>query len=165
MADATLQALAVQAGEVFLKSGQKVITAESCTGGGIMKTLTDIPGSSQWCEGGFITYTNRAKHRFLGVPNDLFERVGAVSEQVVLAMASGALSHSDGTLSVAVSGVAGPDGGSEEKPVGTVWIAWGREGLEPYAKQFLFSGDREAVRNQTVDTAIKGLMKQCQLNK
>ncbi|MTI12920.1 CinA family protein [Sansalvadorimonas verongulae] len=160
LADEELRALALKAGNVFAQAGHCIVTAESCTGGGIMKTLTDIPGSSQWCEGGFITYTNRAKHHFLGVPEVLFEQVGAVSEEVVRAMASGALAHSAGTLSVAVSGVAGPGGGSPEKPVGTVWIAWAKnDGV--VTKCFLFSGERDAVRRQTVDAAIRGLMALC----
>ena len=156
-----LKALAQNAGEIFMKAGCSVVTAESCTGGGIMKTLTDIPGSSQWCEAGFITYTNRAKTRLLGVPQELFSQVGAVSEEVVLAMADGALTNSDGTFSVAVSGIAGPDGGTPEKPVGTVWIAWSKAGGKATAKQFLFVGDRDAVRRQTIQAALHGLIERC----
>ena len=156
-----LRTLAQKAGEVFMKAGCSVVTAESCTGGGIMKTLTDIPGSSQWCEGGFITYTNRAKTRLLGVPHGLFVQVGAVSEEVVLAMATGALANSDGTLSVAVSGIAGPDGGTPEKPVGTVWIAWSKAGEKATAERFLFAGDRDAVRLQTIEAALHGLIERC----
>lgn len=135
----------------------QVVTAESCTGGGIATALTGEPGASGWFERGFVTYSNCAKQQMLGVPAAVIERHGAVSEAVVLAMARGALAHSNADVSVAVSGVAGPDGGTPEKPVGTVWIAWGLEGERAEARQFLFSGDREAVRVASILAALEGL--------
>ena len=128
-------------------------TAESCTGGSIAMALTELAGSSQWFERGFVTYSNKAKHEMLGVNNATLESYGAVSEQVVREMVLGAIKHSDSDLAVAVSGVAGPSGGSDEKPVGTVWIAWGNE-TNLNAVAYLFKGDRAAIRQQTVEQAL-----------
>ena len=127
--------------------------AESCTGGSIAMALTELAGSSQWFERGFVTYSNKAKHEMLGVNNATLESYGAVSEQVVREMVLGAIRHSDSDLAVAVSGVAGPSGGSDEKPVGTVWIAWGNE-INLHAVCYLFKGDRAAIRQQTVEQAL-----------
>lgn len=134
-------------------------TAESCTGGGIAQALTARAGSSAWFDSGFVTYSNEAKQHMLAVPAALFEvdAPGAVSEPVVLAMAAGAIAQSRANLAVAVSGIAGPDGGSREKPVGTVWIAWQWED-KSLARCFNFSGDRDAVRQATVRAALEGCL-------
>lgn len=136
-----------------------IATAESCTGGWISQSLTALAGSSSWFDSGFITYSNEAKQRLLDVPPELFaiDGPGAVSEPVVLAMAAGAIRNSRANVAVAVSGIAGPDGGSEEKPVGTVWIAWQWEG-KSLARCFHFGGDREAVRHATVLAALDGCL-------
>ena len=134
-----------------------VVTAESCTGGGIAHVLTSIAGSSRWFERGFITYSNEAKQDMLGVQADILESHGAVSEETALAMARGAITCSRGHVSVAVTGIAGPDGGTEEKPVGTVWIAWGQKLGYAEAQCFHFVGGRDAVRQQTILEAIRGL--------
>lgn len=136
--------------------GVMLCCAESCTGGWIAKVLTDLAGSSTWFDRGFVTYSNQAKQEMLGVSADTLNTFGAVSRETVLAMASGALTHSAAQCSVAVSGIAGPGGGTPEKPVGTVWIAWGAPaGVD--AAHYRFEGDREAVRCATVLAAIEGL--------
>ncbi len=134
-------------------------TAESCTGGGIAAALTDLAGSSGWFDAGFVSYSNSAKQRMLNVPDHLFteDGPGAVSEETVRAMTAGAISNSMATVAVAVSGVAGPGGGSDAKPVGTVWIAW-QLGDSQRAQVFHFVGDRAAVRAATVRAAILGLL-------
>lgn len=138
----------------------RISTAESCTGGWVAQEMTALAGSSEWFEAGFVTYSNEAKQSMLGVDEVLFVTDGAVSESVVRAMAAGAIERSRAQLSVALSGVAGPGGGSAEKPVGTVWIAWQREGYEAVAERFLFSGDRHQVRQQAVSKALEGLINQ-----
>lgn len=152
--------LALTLGQALVACGAQVSTAESCTGGGIAEAITRIPGSSAWFEAGYVTYSNRQKTQQLGVDQALFSRVGAVSQAVVEAMARGAQGKSAARFSVAVSGVAGPDGGSVEKPVGTVWISWGA-GNRLSAQRFLFAGDRDAVRRQTVIAALEGLIERC----
>ena len=132
-------------------------TAESCTGGMIAAACTDLSGSSQWFERGFVTYSNEAKAEMLGVPPGLIEQHGAVSEPVARAMADGALAHSRAQVSLAVTGVAGPTGGSEAKPVGTVWFAW-CVGGETHSEMQHFAGDRAAVRVATVRYALKRLL-------
>ncbi|MDX5373356.1 MAG: CinA family protein [Pseudomonadaceae bacterium] len=136
----------------------QVSTAESCTGGGIAEAITRIAGSSAWFEAGYVTYSNGQKSAQLGVPAELFPRVGAVSREVVEAMVEGAQRNSGARFAVAVSGIAGPDGGSREKPVGTVWLAWA-DGEQLHAECCLFAGDREAVRRQTVERALQGLLR------
>jgi nicotinamide-nucleotide amidase len=148
--------LAVSLAESLRAVGAQATTAESCTGGGIAEAITRIPGSSAWFEAGYVTYSNPQKTRQLGVPAELFGRVGAVSREVVQAMAQGACLRSGARFAVAVSGVAGPDGGSLDKPVGTVWLAWA-DGAALYAERRQFAGDREAVRRQTVIAALIGL--------
>ena len=138
--------------------GVMIATAESCTGGGIATAITELAGSSAWFDAGFVTYSNQAKNKMLDVPSDLIEVHGAVSEEVVLAMAKGAVANSQAQLSVAVSGVAGPGGGSELKPVGTVWIAW-QSPAKSVSQVFQFSGDRHSVRLQTIEQALSGLIK------
>ncbi len=157
--DQALDALARRVGERLLGLDEMLVTAESCTGGWIAKTLTDIPGSSQWFDRGFVTYSNAAKHQLLGVPEDLIERHGAVSEAVVRAMTEGALRHAEARIAVAVSGIAGPDGGTPDKPVGTVWIAWeASETDQVVARRYAFGGDREQVRRQAVAAALEGVL-------
>ena len=143
--------------EQLLANGQMVCTAESCTGGLIAKTFTDLAGSSAWFDRGFVTYSNAAKSEMLGVPPSVIEDYGAVSEAVANAMASGALRHSAADYAVAVTGVAGPDGGSAEKPVGTVWIGVASRD-QAIARLHLFDGDRQAVRDATLNAAIEALL-------
>ncbi len=136
----------------------KICTAESCTGGLIAKSFTDLAGSSIWFERGFVTYSNAAKTEMLDVPESLIEDYGAVSEVVAGAMASGALQHSAADLAIAVTGVAGPDGGSKEKPVGTVWIAHASK-EQLIAKKYLFPGDRDAIRQATLRQVIENQLR------
>ena len=137
-----------------------VATAESCTGGGIGAAFTDLAGSSAWFNGGIISYTNEAKQHLLGVSEQTLIDHGAVSEEVVQQMVVGACRQLNTDMAVAVSGVAGPDGGSVEKPVGTVWIAWAKGGSEGQitSRCFLFEGGRQAVREATVEAAVAGIL-------
>jgi len=149
--------LAAELGRRLQLLNAHVTTAESCTGGGIAEAITRIPGSSAWFEAGFVTYSNRQKTQQLGVPGELFEKVGAVSREVVEAMVRGSQRQSLARFAVAVSGVAGPDGGSPTKPVGTVWLAWG-VGEAVFSEQRFFPGNRDEVRRQTVKAALDGLL-------
>lgn len=146
-----------QLAQALLARHWMLATAESCTGGMIAAACTDVAGSSQWFERGFVSYSNEAKTELLGVAPALLQQHGAVSEPVVRAMAQGALSHSRAQVSVAVTGVAGPTGGSKDKPVGTVWFGFAVGG-ELTSEMRLFSGDRAAVRAATVRHAIDGLL-------
>ncbi|MFA0812603.1 CinA family protein [Microbulbifer epialgicus] len=154
--------LAQQLGEELDKRAWRVTSAESCTGGAIAAAITSIAGASNWFDGAVVSYANRIKHSVLGVDARDLKQFGAVSEPVARQMACGVLAMMDANLSVAVSGIAGPDGGTDEKPVGTVWIAWAHaEGQEPVqidARCFLFEGDRAEVQAQTVIEAIKGML-------
>jgi nicotinamide-nucleotide amidase len=152
-----ITALAAMLGRQLKALDAQVTSAESCTGGGIAEAITRISGSSAWFEAGYVTYSNRQKLLQLGVPTDLFTTVGAVSREVVEAMVRGAQVHSKARFAVAVSGVAGPDGGSVEKPVGTVWLAWG-DGEAVISRRCQFDGDRDQVRRQTVKAALEGLV-------
>lgn len=156
-ADVTLQALAADVGRRLKTAGLMLATAESCTGGWIGKALTDVAGSSEWFERGFVTYSNESKAAMLGVKAATLEQHGGVSEAVVREMAEGAASWSRAQVTVAVSGIAGPDGGTEEKPVGTVWIGWRWASGEIGTRHFLFKGDRDSVRFQSVLAALEGL--------
>ena len=149
--------LAAELGRRLQVLNTHVTTAESCTGGGIAEAITRIPGSSAWFEAGYVTYSNRQKTQQLNVPSELFETVGAVSREVVEAMAQGAQRKSLARFTVAVSGVAGPDGGSPSKPVGTVWLAWA-VGETLVSEQKFFPGNRDEVRRQTVKAALDGLL-------
>jgi nicotinamide-nucleotide amidase len=141
--------------------GQRLVTAESCTGGLIAAACTTLAGSSDWFDRGFVTYANAAKTAQLGVPAALITQHGAVSEAVAHAMAAGALAQADAQWSVAVTGIAGPGGGSFDKPVGLVWLAWGSpSGIETEAHRF--DGDRAAVRSQAVGQALAGLWQRLQ---
>jgi len=150
--------------QLALNKQIRIATAESCTGGWVAQEITALAGSSDWFECGFVTYSNEAKTRMLGVPAELFISDGAVSEPVVMAMAKGAVDNSRAVLSVSISGVAGPGGGTPQKPVGTVWMAWYFEGREVEARCFQFAGDRHAVRLSAVREALKGLIKQLNKN-
>jgi nicotinamide-nucleotide amidase len=141
----------------LLQSGLRLATAESCTGGWIAKCCTDRAGSSAWFERGFVTYSNEAKHELLGVDAQVLEFAGAVSEAVAMQMASGAVNHSNADLSLAVTGIAGPDGGTDDKPVGTVWFGWSVDGsVTTECKRF--PGSRDDVRRQTVAHAVSELI-------
>ena len=153
-----LEAIAQEVGAQLMAQGAVLATAESCTGGWVAQTVTSLAGSSNWFDAGFVTYSNRAKERMLGVQAQTLIDHGAVSEAVVLQMAHGACANSNASYSVAISGVAGPGGGSDEKPVGTVWIAW-MTPEKTSAKKFLFDGDRKSVRKQAVAEALQGLLK------
>lgn len=154
-----LDTLARTLGQRLHERHWMMTSAESCTGGWLGKVVTDIPGSSAWFERGFITYTNIAKQEMLGVPNTTLDQHGAVSEAVANAMAEGALHHSHAQLSVAITGIAGPGGGSATKPVGTVCFAWAGEGLETITTTRHYDGDREVVRQQAVAEALMGLLR------
>jgi nicotinamide-nucleotide amidase len=160
--DPELARLAVRVGKSLLRSRRSAATAESCTGGWIAKAMTDIAGSSRWFIEGFVTYSNEAKVRRLGVPVSVLNAHGAVSRAVVRAMALGALRRSGAQVAVAVTGIAGPDGAVPGKPVGTVWLAWAvKRGRKVHVTADLkrFTGDRETVRRKTVRAAMAGLLK------
>ncbi len=153
-----LEVLSRRVGKALAGAEQILVTAESCTGGAIAAVITDIPGSSAWFERGFVTYSNRAKEALLGVSADTLARHGAVSREVVLEMAAGALVRSPADISVAISGIAGPEGGTPDKPVGTVWIAWGRRDRGARVRCLHLEGDRLAVRIQAVACALEGVL-------
>lgn len=151
-------ALAAELGAKLLALGLRVTTAESCTGGGVAYAITSTPGSSQWFSSAVVSYSNAAKSQFFGVSQATLEREGAVSEAVVREMAEGALRNAKADLAVAISGVAGPDGGTPVKPVGTVCFAWVREGMTPRTERKHFTGDRNQVREQSIFYALQGLI-------
>ncbi len=155
--DHDLHALAENLGLRLRNSHHRLVTAESCTGGWIAKAVTDIAGSSDWFDCGMAAYSYEAKQALLGVSPQTLEVHGAVSRETVIEMVSGALVNSGASIAVAVTGIAGPGGGSEGKPVGLVWIGWKRRGGYAIAEAFQFDGDREAVRRQTVAAALRGL--------
>ena len=158
MTEQRLHELSVEIGSELKAQGLWITCAESCTGGLIAKAITDIAGSSAWFDRGFVTYSNAAKHELLGVSEATLEQYGAVSEQVVREMAQGVLHAAGADIGLSVSGIAGPDGGSTEKPVGTVWLAWG-DGSEVTSERRYFAGDRDEVRRQTVIAALEGLIR------
>ena len=153
-----LEALAAQVGELLRTNGQRLTTAESCTGGWIAQCLTAIAGSSDWFERGFVTYSNDAKREMLGVEADTLVAHGAVSEATAAAMAAGALRHSHADWALAVTGIAGPGGGSADKPVGTVCFGWAAVDGRVETQTVRFAGDREQVRAQSVAHALAGLL-------
>ena len=152
-----LEAILTQISAQLLTHGWMLATAESCTGGMIAAACTDLAGSSQWFERGFVTYSNAAKTEMLGVPAALIEVHGAVSEPVARAMATGAVARSHAQVAVAVTGVAGPTGGSADKPVGTVWFGWSTDGVVS-TEMRRFAGDRAAVRQATLAHALRGVV-------
>ncbi len=155
----TLLQLSQLLGEKLLARQWRVATAESCTGGGIAAAITAVAGSSSWFEYGIVSYANQAKQKLLHVNSQTLLQDGAVSKTVVEQMVAGVLALSGADIAVAVSGVAGPSGGSEEKPVGTVWFAWGLASGEVRSECFYFSGDRTAVQEQSVVQGLQGLLK------
>lgn len=158
--DQTIHELSTQVVHELSAAGKAVSTAESCTGGWVAKALTDVPGSSSCFAYGIVSYSNGAKESMLGVKNKTLADNGAVSEPIVREMAEGAMRLSGADVSIAVSGVAGPDGGTDEKPVGTVWFAWsvrGRKGITTDAELRHFDGDRDDVRMQTVIHSLRGI--------
>ena len=158
MADHAIYELAERAGRALESRGLMLATAESCTGGWIAEAVTMIPGSSAWFDRGFVTYTYISKREMLGVLPGTLEQHGAVAEPVVLEMVAGALKASHAQVAIAVSGVAGPSGGTPEKPVGTVCFAWGLKDRAPRAETRHFPGDREAVRRASVEHALSVLI-------
>ena len=142
----------------LLQKKQVLATAESCTGGWIAQQLTAVAGSSDWFDCGFVTYSNDSKQLMLGVSEQSLIKYGAVSSNVVAEMAEGVLNHSQATMSVATSGIAGPGGGSDDKPVGTVWFAWAQKDEQTRSEKKCFSGDRESVRKQAVKYALQGIL-------
>lgn len=153
-----LYSLAEEIGRMLFEKGHKLVTAESCTGGWVAKCVTDVAGSSQWFDRGFVTYSDEAKMELLDVPGDVLARYGAVSSETVRKMASGALARSRAQIAVAISGIAGPDGGSEDKPVGTVWFAWQIAGRNCRTEVHHLNGDRRAVREQSVRIVLEGIL-------
>jgi len=156
--DSQLPVLTQQVADALLARNAMLAAAESCTGGGIAAALTDLAGSSQWFDRGFVTYSNQAKQDMLGVTDAALENHGAVSETVVAEMVTGALTHSAAQIAVAVSGIAGPSGGTSDKPVGMVCLAWQIADNEPVVRTEYFDGDRAAVRAQTVVCALQGVL-------
>lgn len=147
--------LAEKLGARLKARGALLVTAESCTGGWAAQAVTAIAGSSEWFERGFVTYSNAAKEEMLGVRHETLTQHGAVSEQTAREMALGALEKSRGTISLSITGIAGPAGGTKDKPVGTVCFAWARKGQAASAETRRFSGDRDAVRRQSVEHALR----------
>jgi len=157
MTDRELMQLSEQVGQALNARGATVTTAESCTGGWVAKVITDVAGSSAWFERSFITYSNEAKAQMIGVKSATLEQHGAVSEPVVVEMAIGALRAARADYAISVSGIAGPDGGSDAKPVGTVWFGFASARGEGITRRECFAGDREAVRRQATAYALKTL--------
>ncbi len=155
--DAELRQLAELLGSQLQGARERLVTAESCTGGWIAKAVTDVAGSSGWFDCGMAAYSYEAKQALLGVRPQTLEVHGAVSRETVIEMVSGALVNSGASIAVAVTGIAGPGGGSADKPVGTVWIGWKRRGGYAKAEVFHFDGDRDSVRRRTVAAALHGL--------
>lgn len=153
-----LHTLAQEIGQELTRRGMMLATAESCTGGWAAQVMTTLPGSSHWFECGFVTYTNLSKQRLLGVDAELLARHGAVSEPVARAMAQGALARSTAQVALAITGIAGPAGGSAEKPVGTVCFAWAGTDREIVSQTRLFTGDREAIRRLAVVASLEALL-------
>lgn len=158
MSEVAVDRLAVELGRALAARGWRCATAESCTGGLVAGAITDVAGSSGWFDRGFVTYSNEAKSELLGVAADVLARHGAVSEATAMAMVEGALAAGRADLAVAVTGIAGPGGGTVDKPVGTVCLAWMRRGKVATAVTRLFTGDRRAVRRAAVAEALAGML-------
>jgi len=154
------EALVSQVGKALIENDAMVVTAESCTGGMIAEAMTSIGGSTAWFDRSYITYSYESKREMLGVKEITIQKKGAVSQECVEEMALGALQQSHAKVSVACSGIAGPTGGTTDKPVGTVWLSWAVQGQEEVvSQQFHFEGDRQAVREKTTEAALMGVMK------
>ncbi len=153
-----MENLAAQVGGALKAHGMMLATAESCTGGGVAQAITEVAGSSAWFERGFVTYSNLSKQQMLGVRETTLKQYGAVSEMTVREMVAGALANSAAQVALAVTGIAGPDGGTADKPVGTVWFAWGIKHGETRAQRHQLGGNRAEVRAQAVHIALQGLI-------
>lgn len=158
MVDTELEQLATEVGRALKSAGRILVTAESCTGGWVGEAVTAIAGSSDWFDRGFITYSNAAKREVLRVSAATLKQHGAVSEETAREMALGALKHSRAQIAVAITGVAGPSGGSEDKPVGTVCFAWAKDETALRSESHLLNGDRTDVRRQSVVIALRGIL-------
>lgn len=154
----TITTIARDLGQALLAKKAFLSTAESCTGGWVAQAITAIPGSSMWFERGFITYSNLAKHEMLRVAEETLQKYGAVSEETAIEMAEGALAHSHADVSLSVTGIAGPDGGTSEKPVGYIWFAIAGNNKATQAFQKTFGGDRQAIREQAVEMILHALL-------
>jgi nicotinamide-nucleotide amidase len=154
----SIEQLSNSVARLLLRKGLRLAVAESCTGGWAAMALTAVPGSSEWFDRGYVTYSNRSKQQMLGVSEATLQRHGAVSEQTVAEMTAGTLAASDTDLALAISGIAGPGGGTADKPVGTVCFAWQRSQQHPLTACHWFAGDRQAVRRQAVVQALQGLI-------
>ena len=153
-----MRRISAAVGRRLKRARARLVTAESCTGGWVAQAVTSVAGSSDWFERGFVTYSNASKHEVLGVAKATLKKFGAVSEETAREMAAGALKRSRGTIAAAVTGVAGPSGGSKAKPVGMVCFAWARKGGAPRSETRRFRGGREAVRRQSVIRALEGVL-------
>jgi nicotinamide-nucleotide amidase len=153
-----MEGLAAQVGATLKAHGLMLATAESCTGGGVAQAITDVAGSSAWFERGFVTYSNLSKQQMLGVRETTLKQHGAVSEMTVREMVAGALQRSAAQVALSVSGIAGPDGGTADKPVGTVWFAWGIKHGETHAQRHQLGGNRAEVRALAVHIALQGML-------
>jgi nicotinamide-nucleotide amidase len=153
-----MDVLAAQVGGLLKAHGLMLATAESCTGGGVAQAITGVAGSSAWFERGFVTYSNLSKQQMLGVEEAALAQYGAVSDATVRQMVAGALAHSSAHVALAVSGIAGPDGGTPDKPVGTVWFAWGIRHQAVHSERHQFSGDRGQVRSHAIKVALQGIV-------
>ena len=158
MNDHEIESLAAELGRRLLAQRWRVATAESCTGGLVAGAITTIAGSSDWFDRGFVTYSNDAKHELLDVPESVLDAYGAVSEPSAIAMAEGALQRSDAALTVAITGIAGPGGGTPEKPVGMVCFAWAQKGRATISRTHYLQGNRADVRQASVAIALRGLI-------
>ena len=158
MTDSIACSLAEQSGRLLLMNEFALVTAESCTGGGLAEIITRVPGCSAWFDRGFITYSNSSKQEILGITHDVLNMYGAVSEETARAMVDGALTNSHAQVGIAITGIAGPEGGTDEKPVGTVCLAWQQEGDSIRSVQVLFDGDRQQIRHQACLMALQGLI-------
>ncbi len=155
----TINGLATELGDQLLKKKWLVATAESCTGGGIASAITDIPGSSQWFDRGFVTYSNAAKIELLDVKTKTLQQFGAVSAETAVEMADGCLAHSLADIAVSVTGIAGPTGGTDDKPVGTVFIGLSVNGSLTQTRRKLFQGNRQQIRQQSIICALRQIIK------
>jgi len=158
LSEQELRYLAEKLGQCLTEKGLKLASAESCTGGWLAKIVTDIPGSSEWFIGSVVSYSNEAKHDLLGVNEITLNEFGAVSGETVLEMSDGVFSHTDADVVVSISGIAGPGGGSDDKPVGLVWLSWGKRDKSVFATPFNFDGDREDIRKQSIKQALNNLL-------
>ncbi|WP_262965963.1 CinA family protein [Methylobacter psychrophilus] len=155
--DNELFEIAQQLGRLLKLNEKKIATAESCTGGWIAQVITEVSGCSAWFDRGFVTYSNAAKMQILGVNSETLDKFGAVSAETATEMVNGALAHSDADCAIAVTGIAGPDGGTAEKPVGTVFIAWAYKNKSVKVIQQKLTGNRHEIRRQTVKIALEGV--------